>query len=231
VRIIAERAGSSAVLRVIDEGVGLPPEMLDRVFDLFVQQPQMLDRSKGGLGLGLAIVRSLVGMHGGKVFARSDGAGKGSEFIVELPLAAEELALDESGRLRLQGAPSGVAGAQRSDRILVVDDNHDAAESVADLLRELGHEVIVAYDGPSALEIARTCKPRICLVDIGLPVMDGYELAARLRASGDLAPGARIVALTGYGQDSDRRRSIDAGFDAHLVKPVSLDVLTKAVLN
>ncbi len=149
---------------------------------------------------------------------------------------ADQEELAPAGGIGVLGAPAGSepAGSEpaaRRHRILVVDDNQDAAEGVSELLRELGHEVTVAGDGPSALAAARAFKPNVCLVDIGLPVMDGYELAARLRGSGHLPAGARIIALTGYGQDADRRRSIDVGFDAHLVKPVSFDVLTKAMLN
>jgi signal transduction histidine kinase len=232
IHINAERAGESARLRVRDEGAGIAPEMLNRIFDLFVQQPQSLDRSKGGLGLGLAIVRSLVELHGGRVSASSGGLGKGSEFTVDLPLASGRESRDEPPSAR-RGA-SSKSRARREppkEHILVVDDNVDAAESIADFLRELGYGIAIAHDGPSALSIAKTFRPDICLVDIGLPVMDGYELARRLRASGDLPEGARIIALTGYGQDADRQRSTEAGFDVHLVKPVSLDVLTRTVVN
>lgn len=230
VRVVGERADDKVRLRVIDQGIGLAPELLGRVFELFVQQPQAPDRSKGGLGLGLAIVRSLVALHGGRVWAESEGPGKGSEFVVELPAAApleSGPCLERDSRPRRQ-AP--VASAQKN-RILVVDDNVDAAESIAELLRDLGHETVVAHDGPSALEAARSLHPNFCLLDIGLPVMDGYELAQRLRASGDLPEGARIVALTGYGQDADRRRSAEAGFDTHLVKPISLDVLADVLVD
>jgi CheY-like chemotaxis protein len=152
--------------------------------------------------------------------------------VVELPLAvaAEPLLPVTSGRAV---APVAVGAEQhsRGKRILIVDDNEDAAESIADLLRDLGNEIETAYDGPAALRIAKVFKPEVCLVDIGLPAMDGYELARRLRESQDLARGARIIAVTGYGQDADRERSRQAGFDSHLVKPVNLDVLNRAVVN
>ncbi len=232
VTLLGERRDDRVVLRVIDQGIGLPPEMLDRIFDLFVQEPQAIDRSKGGLGLGLAIVRSLVGLHGGTVYAKSAGPGRGSELVVELPLAAEEGTAPDEGAADLPRTPERTpAPSPAAARVLVIDDNQDAAESIAELLGELGHQVVVAHDATSALRLASQLKPNVCLVDIGLPGMDGYELARRLRASGDLAPGARLVALTGYGRDPDRRRSLEAGFDKHVVKPVSLETLSKVVLN
>jgi CheY-like chemotaxis protein/two-component sensor histidine kinase len=232
IHIKAERAGASASLQVRDEGVGIAPGMLNRIFDLFVQQPQSLDRSKGGLGLGLAIVRSLVELHGGHVSASSEGLGKGSEFTVELPLASPgEQRDDPPSTRRGSSTRSRPRPEPVKDHVLIVDDNVDGADSIAEFLRELGYEVATAHDGPAALSVARTFRPNICLIDIGLPVMDGYELARRLRASQELPEGARIIALTGYGREGDRRRSSEAGFDAHLVKPVSLDVLTRTVVN
>jgi signal transduction histidine kinase len=232
IHIKAERAGASASLQVRDEGVGIAPGMLNRIFDLFVQQPQSLDRSKGGLGLGLAIVRSLVELHGGHVSASSEGLGKGSEFTVELPLASPGEQRDEPPSTRRGSSTRSRPRPEPvKDHILIVDDNVDGADSIAEFLRELGYEVATAHDGPAALSVARTFRPNICLIDIGLPVMDGYELARRLRASQELPEGARIIALTGYGREGDRRRSSEAGFDAHLVKPVSLDVLTRTVVN
>jgi signal transduction histidine kinase len=231
IHIAAERLGAAARLRVRDEGVGIAPEMLTHVFEPFVQQPQSLERSKGGLGLGLAIVRSLVELHAGRVSASSEGLGKGSTFMIDLPLApgAEELEeLPAAERPRARPAGRDIPGKRR---ILVVDDNEDAAESLAEILDELGYEVAIAHDGPSALDIVKTFRPDVCLVDIGLPVMDGYELAQQLRESDALPAGARIIAITGYGQDADRRRSREAGFNAHLVKPVSLDALTRTLVN
>jgi signal transduction histidine kinase len=228
----AEREGRRVRLRVRDEGIGIAPEMLRRVFDVFYQEPQSLDRSKGGLGLGLAIVRSLVELHGGAVSVQSEGPGRGSEFIVELPLAPDldPFEVVSPGRATAP-IPAQAIAQPGGKRILVVDDNEDAAESIADLLRDLGYEIETAYDGPAALRIAKVFKPEVCLVDIGLPAMDGYELARRLRESHDLASGARLIAVTGYGQDADRERSRQAGFDSHLVKPVNVDVLNNAVVN
>ncbi len=230
VGIAAGRVGSTVELRVVDSGIGIAPEMLDRIFDLFVQQPQALDRSKGGLGLGLTIVRSLIEMHDGTVRARSRGPGRGSEFIVTLPLA---LPADDLRALPASGVPAAIRAPQdpgmEARRVLIVDDNGDAAHSIAEALTELGHDVHVAHDGPTALTIASRLRPDVCLLDIGLPVMDGYELARRLRDSQHLADGARIIAITGYGQDADRQRSTEAGFSAHVVKPVDLDVLTSVV--
>jgi len=231
IHVVARRDAGCVRLEVRDEGIGIAPEMLGRVFDVFVQQPQSLDRSKGGLGLGLAIVRSLVELHGGEVSADSRGVGQGSTFVVALPLAAGAAAALPA--LQPPRARVAVAAPPTGKRILIVDDNEDAAESIADLLRDLGNEIETAYDGPAALRIAKVFRPEVCLVDIGLPAMDGYEVARQLRESQDLllARGARLIAVTGYGQDADRERSRQAGFDLHLVKPVNLDVLSSAVVN
>ena len=228
IKLVAERAGDRVRLSVRDEGVGITADALGRIFDVFFQQPQSLDRSKGGLGLGLAIVRSLVEMHGGAVSARSDGLGKGSEFIVDLPrlVGADDSAaiVDETGSMAVPAA-AGPPGK----RILVVDDNVDAAESLAEILRDFGYEVETAHDGPEALLITPRFRPDVCLVDIGLPVMDGYELAERLRQTHQLPAHGRLIAVTGYGQDNDRERSRQAGFTGHLVKPVDFDKLTRLV--
>jgi len=228
VTITAERRGAIVSLSVRDQGVGIPPELLDRVFETFFQQPQSIDRSKGGLGLGLAIVRNLVELHGGRVSARSEGLGRGSEFVVELPalpVANEALAV---GRRSLVLTGDELTVAADKKRVLVVDDNADAADGLAEMLELLGYEVKAAHDAIAALELATTFRPDICLLDIGLPVMDGYELAIRLR-SGAIGHETRLIAVTGYGQDSDRRRSREAGFDAHVVKPLTLDALTHAM--
>ncbi|HEY0707681.1 MAG TPA: ATP-binding protein [Polyangia bacterium] len=223
----AERVGDRAILSVRDEGIGIAPEMLDTIFDSFVQHRQALDRASGGLGLGLAIVRTLVRLHGGSVSAHSDGHGTGSEFRVELPLSdgvhiAE--ASGESERVYLH-QPAKSPGAER---VLVVDDNQDGAEILAEVLRELGHEVEIAHDGPTALAIAARFKPELALLDIGLPVMDGYELAGHLREQ--FKPEElRLIAVTGYGQETDRRKTAAAGFSAHIVKPVDLEILTAVV--
>jgi two-component system CheB/CheR fusion protein len=207
------------VFRVRDTGIGIPGDMLRRVFDLFIQVNQSLDRSQGGLGIGLTLVRSLVELHGGSVQVFSDGLGKGSEFVVRLPAVFDAVHDTATGIHRAEGE-SGPP--QR--RILVVDDNVDSAESLAMVLRVTGHQVRTAHDGATALEVAGEFLPEIVLLDIGLPQMDGYEVARRLRAR---YPDREIVivALTGYGQDDDRRRSREAGFDHHLVKPVQPAVL------
>jgi signal transduction histidine kinase/DNA-binding response OmpR family regulator len=229
ITIAAERRGDVVRLSVRDEGVGIAPELLDRVFDIFFQEPQSIDRSKGGLGLGLAIVHNLVALHGGRVSARSEGLARGSEFVVELPaLAGDDVALP-TGRRSLVRANDELPVAAASKRVLIVDDNVDAADALAELLQSLGYEAKAAHDAFAALELAPSFRPDVCLLDIGLPVMDGYELAARLRSASLVGDDTRIIAVTGYGQDGDRRRARDAGFDAHVVKPVSLDALTRAM--
>jgi signal transduction histidine kinase/ActR/RegA family two-component response regulator len=224
-RVIALRAareGGYAVIRVRDEGIGIAPDMLDRVFELFEQHPQALDRSAGGLGLGLAIVRSLVHMHGGRVRAISEGIGHGSEFIVELPLAA---AVAPSAGV--VSAPTLSPDLPRGDgeHVLIVDDNEDAARLLYEALTALGYQARIAMDGPRALRVADEFRAAIGVLDIGLPVMDGYELARQLRARG----GIRLIAVTGYGQPSDHERSRAVGFDAHLVKPIELGELARLI--
>jgi PAS domain S-box-containing protein len=216
----AERAGRIE-LTVRDDGTGIEPAMLPHVFDLFAQEHQSLDRSQGGLGLGLAIVRSLVLMHDGTVTAASGGRDKGSLFTITFPPAdrATTAPIERASWPRLP---------EVSRRILVVDDNTDAAELMAELFQRSGHRTAVAHDGPSALEIATAFAPEIAILDIGLPVMDGYELARRLREQ--LGP-IHLIALTGYGQSSDRERALAAGFDVHLVKPVDPATLRAAVTS
>ncbi|MGC4076237.1 MAG: ATP-binding protein [Rubrivivax sp.] len=210
--------GGEVVLEVSDNGVGIAPAMLSRVFDPFVQEGQTLDRSRGGLGLGLAIASSLAELHGGAVTAASEGDGRGSTFGVRLPHQPQPPPLPDEAAER-----TGVRGAhgQRTPRVLIVDDNVDAAELLAEYLKDQGFDVRTVHDGLSALAAARAFRPDVALVDIGLPVMDGYEVARRLGQ--DLAcPGLRLIAVTGYGQQQDRERSASAGFHEHLVKPVDL---------
>ena len=188
-----------------------------------MQQTPSLDRAQGGLGIGLTIVRSLMDLHGGSVSAQSDGPNLGSEFVLRLPATS-----GASLRDGMLPVPARGQAPSRSVRVLIVDDNPDAALLLADVLGTLGHSTVVSYDGPSALAVAPSFDPELALLDIGLPVMDGYELARRLRDTRD--PSAiRLVAITGYGQESDRARSRAAGFDVHMVKPVDLVALSAVV--
>jgi signal transduction histidine kinase len=218
IAVSAARTDGIVELRVRDEGVGIPPQMLDHIFESFVQQRQTIDRSQGGLGLGLTIVRTLVEKHGGTVHAHSAGVGKGSEFIVRLPFTP----VPDAPVLSTSSA--AVAAPSRAERVLVVDDNEDAAEMLQGALEYLGYTVAVATDGAAALVQARAFKPNIALLDIGLPVMDGYEVAERLRAELP-ADEILLIAVTGYGQEHDRKRSREAGFSSHLVKPIELSQL------
>jgi signal transduction histidine kinase len=205
-------------VRVRDTGIGIAPELLPKVFDLFIQANHALDRAQGGLGIGLTLVRRLVEMHGGTVIARSAGPGRGSEFIVHLPAAEVPVADGPKPVAARRSEPS----AERL-RVVVVDDNVDGVESLADLIQMLGHEVRVAHDGPTGLEAARAFDPDIVLLDIGLPGMDGYEVARRLRH--DSGARAVLVALSGYGREEDRLASQRAGFVQHFVKPIEFATL------
>jgi signal transduction histidine kinase len=218
IHLRAASEGGAVVLRVQDNGRGIAPELLAVVFDMFVQGNRPIDRSEGGLGLGLTLVRTLVELHGGTVTAHSGGPGQGSEFVIRLPLAAAPTPLVT--------ADSATPSSRTGRRVLIVDDNPDVVEVLAELLRMSGHEVAVAHDAPEALRLAGPFQPEVAVLDIGLPVMDGYELARRLRL-GD--PALRLVALTGYGQAEDRARSRAAGFQEHLVKPIDGDVLLAVV--
>jgi CheY-like chemotaxis protein/anti-sigma regulatory factor (Ser/Thr protein kinase) len=219
IRVAATRRGGDVVLSVADNGMGMPPDLLPRVFELFVQGQRALDRAQGGIGLGLAIVRNLVERHGGNVRAASEGRGKGSEFTITLPATEVPDAASESPAPPAAAVAEPPAAAQR---VLVVDDNRDAAEMLSQALAMAGHDVRTAHDGPTALEVAGQQRPSVVFLDIGLPVMDGYEVARRLRSL-DWDSPPTLVAITGYGQPSDRAQSSEAGFDRHLVKPVSLD--------
>jgi two-component system CheB/CheR fusion protein len=211
--LTAAADGGTVVVRVRDTGVGMGPELLARAFDLFAQGDQSLDRSQGGLGIGLTLVKRLVELHGGTVAAHSDGPGKGCEFTVRLPLQTAAAPVAEPSR------PAATPVKPR--RILVVDDNADAAESLALVLRLWQHEAATAHDGPAALKLAETFRPEVVFLDIGLPRMNGYQVARELRKLRGLEK-VLLVAMTGYGQDEDRRRAREAGFDHHLVKPVDM---------
>jgi signal transduction histidine kinase len=210
----ARRFGTSVLVRVRDDGVGIAPEMLSSVFDLFTQGDDSLDHREGGLGIGLTLVKSIVEMHDGRVRARSPGRGCGSCFLFCLP--AQDL--DHQERHREVDAP-GASKAPR--RLLLVDDNVDAVESLAMLLRAAGHEVVTAYDATSALGLIDQCEPDLAVLDIGLPGMDGYELAREIRSRPHLR-NVVLVALTGYGKPEDRARARAVGFDHHLVKPAGV---------
>ncbi len=212
----AERDGSEAILRVRDNGAGIPADMLPRIFEMFTQMNRTLERAQGGLGIGLTLVRRLVEMHGGTVEAFSEGVGQGSTFLVRLPLSPLTSKRQQGGGKPGEG-PQAPAAERR--RILVVDDNVDSAQSLALLMQLAGNEVRMAHDGPSALEVAAALVPDVVLLDIGLPGMSGHDVARRMRAMPQLRE-AVLIAQTGWGQEEDRRRSEEAGFNVHLVKPV-----------
>jgi signal transduction histidine kinase/ActR/RegA family two-component response regulator len=207
---------SEAILSVKDSGIGIAAEPLTEIFEPFTQVGRPLHREPGGLGIGLTVAREIVELHDGRIEAHSDGPGRGSEFIVCLPLLATPRPAERSG-------PSAEASRSRS-RILVVEDNPDAAEALEVLLCSIGHEVVVTHDGRAAIEMAERVRPEVMLIDIGLPGMDGYEVARRVREHVDLA-GVYLVALTGYGQAEDRERAVAAGFDRHVTKPIDVDTL------
>jgi two-component system CheB/CheR fusion protein len=213
VSVATERAGDEAVLRVRDTGRGIAADVLARVFDLFVQEPQTLDRTRGGLGLGLTLVKRLVELHGGSVSAWSDGPGRGSEFVVRLP------ARSAAGAPAPAAGPGGRTAPAAPRRVLIVEDGDDARESLRLLLENAGHVVETAEDGPTGLSKLQAFHPEVALIDVGLPGLDGYALA-RLAREHPETSDIRLVAVTGYGQAEDRRRALAAGFDLHLTKPV-----------
>ena len=210
-----------AVLEIADTGVGMPPEVLEHVFDLFFQEDRSQDRLRGGLGIGLTLVRQLVLLHGGQVEAASDGPGRGSRFTVRMPLCARPAPGEPE--------PAAAGAAPGRSRILIIEDNEDARQMLQMLLVLAGHDVEAAADGPSGVEIARRKRPDIAVIDLGLPGMDGYEVARRLRK--EPRPDLRLIALTGYGQAEDRRKTLEAGFDMHLVKPVDPARLSVAIAS
>jgi two-component system, sensor histidine kinase len=218
IAVTCRRDGEQAVIVVRDNGVGIPREMLSRIFDLFAQAEPLTARTQGGLGIGLTLVKSLVEMHGGTVVARSAGRGTGSEFEVRLPAVAAPNA---------EALPSPGTAPARSRRVLIIEDNVDTRETLRRLLELDGHEVQEAADGAQGVEIALASRPEVVIVDIGLPRLDGYQVARRLRAALGVLP--LLIAVTGYGQVEDRRLSRDAGFDVHLVKPVTPDQLAAAL--
>ncbi|WP_165069850.1 PAS domain S-box protein [Paludisphaera rhizosphaerae] len=231
IQISAAEENGWAVFRVRDDGIGIPPEMLGRVFDVFTQVDRTLDRSEGGLGLGLALVRSLVELHGGTVEARSQGLGRGSEFSVRLPVVAAEPNVDSQAPIDAEAEPESAPPIiMPSRRVLVVDDNVSSSESLALVLQYEGHEVEVVHDGPAALQAVADRDFDVVFMDIGLPGMNGYDVARNLRARPELA-SLPIVAVTGYADDEARRLSHEAGFDHHFVKPVDPDAILAYVAS
>lgn len=224
IRISADRDGDEAVITVRDNGVGVSPDLLPKIFELFTQADRTIDRSQGGLGIGLTLVRSLVELHGGSVSAFSDGLGQGSQFVVRLPLILNARN-NEHGTL---SARTNGAAKTKPQRILVVDDNIDSAQTLASMLRVLGHDSLVAHDGPQAIDAAKTYHPALVILDIGLPGMNGYMVAEQLRSIPELR-GMYLAALTGYGEEQDRKRSQESGFNKHFVKPLGLTELQELI--
>ncbi|HET8948683.1 MAG TPA: PAS domain S-box protein [Candidatus Polarisedimenticolia bacterium] len=222
IRLACERRGGEVVVSVKDQGIGIDAEMLPRIFDLFSQSHAAQDRDQGGFGIGLSLARALVDLHGGRIEARSEGPGQGSEFIVRLPIAAKAPGTTTSA------IPATPGKAMTKRRVLIVDDVKDSADSLAMLLRLLGHEVETAYDGEAAVAAAEKLEPDVVLLDLGMPKMNGYEACRRIRR---LPRGKEtiLIALTGWGQEGDRRLTREAGFDHHLVKPVDPDALLEVL--
>jgi two-component system, sensor histidine kinase len=221
IRIETREEGEHGVLEIADTGSGIAPELLPRVFELFIQGEQGIERAKGGLGVGLALVRRLTDLHKGTVTAHSDGPGRGSTFVVRLPRTAAP-----APGTQAQRDTAAERGAARTYRILIVEDNADARESLRIILESAGHEILEAADGETAVEYALKLDPSVALIDIGLPDIDGCEVARRIRA---IKSGVRLIALTGYGREEDRKRSRQAGFDAHLLKPVVVQTLLETM--
>jgi CheY-like chemotaxis protein len=222
--LAVDSEGDQVAISVLDDGIGIDPEILPRVFDLFTQADHSLARSQGGLGIGLTLVQSLVHLHGGTVEARSEGLGRGSEFLVRLPSATGDPA----------PAPDSVGGQCASSgtslRVLIVDDNVHSAESLAMVVNLWNHDARVVHDGPKAIAEARSYKPQVVLLDIGLPGMDGYSVAGTLRSDPELREVA-MIAMTGYGRVEDFQRSKSVGFDRHLVKPIDFAELQSVLDN
>ena len=222
IALTAYREDDAVVVAIKDNGMGIPPDKLDEVFKMFVQVKTPLEEQRGGLGVGLALVKHLVELHGGTIVAHSEGVGKGSEFVIRLPV----LKLAKTSECQRTGAAP--VKPSRARRILVVEDNRDSAESLAMLLELSGHETRIAYNGEDALGEAAQYQPDCILLDIGLPKLNGYEACRRIREQA-WAKNATIIALTGWGQEEDRSKSMQVGFDAHLVKPVDESALLEVL--
>ncbi len=235
IRLTVATEGSQVIFRVRDNGIGIPPEMLSSIFEVFAQVDHSLDRSQGGLGLGLTLVKSLVEMHGGSVQALSEGLNMGSEFVVRLPLLAPSRTACEAHEAidvieEIDPLPKKAQLTRTPRKVLVVDDNVAWAQSLAMVLRLEGHDAMVAHDGAEAIEQVRTFRPAIVLMDIGLPGMSGYDVASSIRSDEELSRGiALMVAVTGYAEDEARKRSRESGFDHHLIKPVDPDLVLALV--
>ena len=223
IEVLAGREGDTAFVRVKDNGIGIAPESIPEAFELFSQLNRRQERHQGGLGIGLALVKKLVDMHGGSIAAESEGSGRGSAFTVRLPAVAAT-----AKAVAGVGAPEHAVAEPR--RILVVDDNVDAAESLSDLLESLGQETRTAHSGPAALQAALDFRPDLVLLDIGLPGISGYEVAKRFRADESLA-GATLVAVTGWGAEEDKRKAAEAGFDVHLTKPIEMRDIERVLVR
>ena len=223
IQLSVRREGPNVAIKISDIGIGIAPDLIPRIFELFTQVHSKSERAQGGLGIGLALVRRLTEMHGGSVSVHSDGPGRGAAFTVRLPVMASPLVLSS------QRKEPGVIPEVEPQRILVADDNHDAAEALSLQLQLAGHDVRTAHDGAEAVAIARTFDPDIVLLDLGMPKMDGYEAARQLRLRSTEGRRLTLIALTGWGQQQDRDRTADAGFDEHLVKPVAEAQLFKAL--
>ncbi|MBV8741102.1 MAG: PAS domain-containing protein, partial [Sinobacteraceae bacterium] len=218
IRIRPYEEDGYAVIEISDNGIGIEPELLPHIFELFVQGSRSLDRSEGGLGIGLAVCRQLLEMHGGSISAASAGTGAGSTFVIRLPL------IEDAPAAAIESSSAGTS----THKILIVDDNHDAADSLALLLQVEGHETQCSYSGAAAIEAFSSYEPSIVLLDIGLPGIDGYEVARQMRAKSG-GTRVKIIALTGYGQPEDRERALQAGFDDHIVKPISAAAMSAAL--
>jgi CheY-like chemotaxis protein len=224
IRLTVRRQNGHADIEVADNGLGIDADMLPRVFDLFTQADRHLDRSQGGLGIGLALVSKLVEMHGGTSRAVSEGRDKGSIFTVSLPL------IDEQGAAIGKGLQKTQKKTMAPMKVLIVDDNIDSAQTSLWMLDLMGHKGTLAHEGVRALEIARDLKPDVVLLDIGMPGMDGYEVCRQLRRMPEMK-NKTVIAQTGWGQESDRQKAFAAGFDHHITKPVSLDLLTQLLAD
>jgi CheY-like chemotaxis protein len=225
IRVTAGRQGNEVTVSVKDDGVGISPEMLPRLFEIFAQDERALELSQGGLGVGLSLVRGLLGLHGGRVEAKSEGIGQGSEFTVHLPLIAESP--PETLSLR---AGDGGTGESAKRRVLIADDARDSADSLAVILAMKGHEAHTAYDGEEAMEAAARLRPQVIILDIRMPKRNGFEACRWIREQ-PWGRAVTLIALSGWGTEEDRRRTEEAGFDHHLVKPVAPEVLFALVAS